>query len=204
VLLVAALSLLPLVLLVLTSFVKMSVVLALVRNALGTPGMPPAIVTTGIALVLSFVVMAPVGQEMWDAAGPDARKAQTPGQLVDAAEKAKAPLVAFLAKHTHDADRQTFLDLSRKLSKTPSDVSDQDLQVLAPAFVTTELKGAFTIGFLLLLPFLVIDLLVASTLQSIGLVALPPNQVALPFKLLLFVLADGWLLVARGLVLGYT
>jgi type III secretion protein R len=199
----AALAVLPLLLVSLTCFAKLAVVLAILRNAVGSPQVPPTLVLTGAALALSLVVMAPVAGAVWREAGaqvtaPDS----TPASLVDAAARAREPIVAFLAKHAHPRDREVFTDLARRLA--PADeVTDRDLRVLAPAFVTSELKEAFVIGFLLFLPFLVLDLLVAAVLSSIGFTQLQPSSVALPFKLLLFVAVDGWLIVARGLLLGY-
>jgi type III secretion protein R len=197
---VAAFSLLPFLLVMVTSFVKISVVLSLLRNAIGTRDVPSTMVVTGLALVLTLVVMAPVGADIYQAAQPDLQREA----WADAAGHASAPLRTFLTKHSHDKDRQTFAELSAKLwAGRPGAPGENDLLVLAPAFVTSELKAAFAFGFLLLLPFLIVDLLVSSVLASVGMNGLPPSTVALPFKLLLFVLVDGWLLLARGLILGY-
>ena len=207
------LAIVPFLLVTLTSFLKLAVVLALVKNAIGAPGVPPGTVTTGLAVVLSLVIMAPVAGEMFTAARPalaaaadhPLSSAETAGVAIDAAQRAREPLRAFLVRHAHPGDRALFADLARRLRR-PEDraaVADSDLAVLAPAFVTSQLKEAFAIGFLLLLPFLIIDFVVAATLASLGLQGLTTAQVSLPFKLLLFVLADGWLLLARGLVLGY-
>ena len=198
----AALAVLPLLLVSLTCFAKLAVVLALLRNALGSPQVPPTLVLTGAALALSLVVMAPVAGAVWREAGPAITAADaTPTTLIEAAGRAREPIREFLSRHGHTRDKEVFLDLARKLGTT--DAQPNDLAVVAPAFVTSELKEAFTIGFLIFLPFLVLDLLVASVLASIGFQQLQPSTVALPFKLLLFVAVDGWLIVARGLLLGY-
>jgi type III secretion protein R len=157
-------------------------------------------VVTGLALVLSIVVMAPTGADIYQAVKPDLQREA----YGDAASHASEPLRTFLTRHSHEKDRQTFAELSTKLwAGRAGAPGESDLLVLAPAFVTSELKAAFAIGFLLFLPFLIVDLLVASVLASVGMNGLPPATVALPFKLLLFVLVDGWLLLAKGLILGY-
>jgi type III secretion protein R len=211
--LLAGLSLLPFVLVMMTSFVKIAVVLSMVRNALGTPQVPPTMVITGLAFVLSLFVMAPVGTRVYReiapvtdlARGKPLTSAESADAVVTAADRAKEPVRAFLAKHAHGRDRALFADLARRMAD-PADraaVSDRDFLVLTPAFVTSELKEAFSIGFLLFLPFLIIDIVVANVLLSLGMHMLSPTSVSLPFKLLLFVLVDGWALLARGLVLGY-
>lgn len=214
----ALVAIAPLVVLTLTSFVKLSVVLSLVRNAIGAPDAPSGLVVTGVALVLTFFVMAPVAIDMVHAAvtvpatpaGPpaDGSVDQAVRQLVpaeyqpqlDAAERAIVPLKAFLAKHSGQADKDTFVGLAKKLGK---DVKGDELWVLAPAFVATELREAFAIAVLIFIPFLVLDLVVALGLASLGLQATSPQAVALPFKLLLFVAVDGWRLLLDSLLRGY-
>ena len=198
--LLAALALVPFVVVVLTSFTKIAVVLSVLRNALGAPEVPPAIVITGVALVLSLAVMAPVAAEIYREVEP-ALAQRDPAGLVEAAGRAREPVRRFLTKHAHGRDVEVFRDTTRRLRG--AEVAADDLAVLAPAFITSELKEAFTIGFLLFLPFLVIDLLVSAVLAALGLASLPAPALALPFKLLLFVLADGWLLLGRGLMLSY-
>jgi type III secretion protein R len=212
--LLAALSLLPLVLVTMTSFVKMAVVFSILRSAIGTPQIPPTLVITGLALLLSLQVMAPVGDRMASAAGPAwslaaaSQSWSSPSALAQAVavgKQAIEPLRDFLWRNASPHDRRLFLDLARR-TRAPEErtrVSERDFSVLAPAFVTSELKRAFQIGFLIYLPFLVIDLVVASILLSLGMQMLSPTSVSLPFKLLLFVLVDGWVVLARGLVLGY-
>jgi len=209
--LLAVLSLLPFVLVMLTSFVKIAVVLSIVRNALGATNIPPTTVVTGLAFVLTIFVMAPVGSKVFAGVEPlvteDASRspAQTARALIKAGDEARAPIREFLARHAHARDRAMFADLARRM-RAPEDrasIRDDDLLVLAPAFVTSELKEAFAIGFLLFLPFLIIDMVVANILLSLGMHMLSPTTVSLPFKLLLFVMVDGWYLLTRGLVLGY-
>ena len=208
------LSLLPALLLVGTSFVKCSVVIGLLRNALGSAETPSSLVVLGLSAILSLHVMAPTARAMVDRAGPQLIEALaadplTPdglARLGRAWDAGKAPWVRFLRANAHARERRLFADLARQAAQrqgATAAVSDDDVSVLLPAFVVTELTRAFTIAFLVFLPFLVVDLVIASLLVSLGLSGLSPPQVALPFKLLLFVAADGWLLLTRALVLGY-
>ncbi|MES1206094.1 MAG: flagellar type III secretion system pore protein FliP [Pseudomonadota bacterium] len=222
-LVMAALSMVPFVLLMTTCFVKVAVVLSILRSAIGTPQVPPTQIITGLALILTAYVMAPTGERMWaavhpvsgavsgatnvggGAAGAEVFSVQTVGALLQAGERAKEPLRAFLLKHADRRDRATFHQLALRL-RTPAEragITDQDMMVVVPAFVTSELRRAFEIGFLLFIPFLVVDLVISNLLLALGMHMLAPSTVSLPFKLLLFVLADGWHLVARGLVEGY-
>jgi type III secretion protein R len=213
VVLLAALTLLPFVLVMMTSFVKIAVVLSIVRNAIGTPQVPPTMVITGLAFVLSMFVMAPTATRMYrevqpvvdQAQGKSLSSAEGADAIVGAATRAKEPLRDFLAKHAHARDRAMFTDLARRMAEPAerAEIRDADFLVLTPAFVTSELKEAFEIGFLLFLPFLIIDIVIANVLLSLGMHMLSPTTVSLPFKLLLFVLVDGWALLTRGLVLGY-
>jgi len=201
--LLGVLALVPMGLVVLTSFLKMAVVLSLTRSALGAPQIPPSSAVTGLALLLTLVVMSPVAEESWRLAR--AVPAGGVERTLEAASAAAEPLRGFLGRFARQDDRQTFLELARRARPlaTRSSVTEIDFAVLAPAFVVSELRRAFTIGFLVFLPFLVVDLLAANVLLALGLTQLSPTTVALPFKLLLFVAVDGWKLVARGLVLGY-
>lgn len=203
ILLLGALALAPVVLVTLTSFLKMSVVLSVARSALGAPQIPPNSAVTGLALLLTLVVMAPVVEDAAEAARAVPGERGVAGAL-EAATRAAAPLRAFLARHARPDDRAVFLELANQLRGTAhAPAAETDLAVLAPAFVVSELRRAFTIGFLVFVPFLVVDLLVANVLLALGLTQLSPTSVALPFKLLLFVAVDGWKLLARGLVLSY-
>jgi len=219
--LIALVAIVPLVALTLTSFVKLSVVLSLVRNAIGASDAPSGLVITGLSLVLTFFLMAPIATDMVraattaPAASPDHSNAGSPvgeqgvwrafvpeqyRSQVDSVERGLEPLRGFLAKHAAAKDRNSFKELSAALGRT---VSGDELWVVAPAFVTTELREAFAIGILIFLPFLVIDLLVALGLTSLGLASTQPQVVALPLKLLLFVAVDGWRLLIDSLVRGY-
>jgi type III secretion protein R len=208
----AALSLVPFVLMMVTSFVKISVVLSIVRSALGTQQIPPTQVITGLAIILTVYIMAPVGQEMFRVAGTDVLQpggevlsSQTVGKMLAAADRAKEPLRDFLIKKVTNKDRALFYNLARKM-RTGEDreaIGDKDFMVLVPAFVVSELKEAFQIGFILFLPFIVIDMVVANILLALGMHMLSPTTISMPFKLLLFVLVDGWYLIAKGLVVGY-
>jgi type III secretion protein R len=199
--LLGAMALAPIALVTLTSFLKISVVLSIVRSALGAPQLPPSSAITGLALLLSLVAMAPVADSAW--AALQAAEARSVEGALAAAERAAGPLRDFLARHARADDRRTFVELARRARPAGPAPSDTDLSVLAPAFMISELRRAFTMGFLLFLPFLVVDLLVANVLLALGLGQLSPTSVALPFKLLLFVAVDGWALLSRGLVLGY-
>jgi type III secretion protein R len=209
----AALSLIPFAFLMVTSFVRISVVLSILRSAIGTPSVPPTQVLTGLALVLTIAVMAPTGERMYAAIGPtlgmaagaDLTSGETIVALETAADRGKEPLREFLLKHTGAGDRASFFALAVKM-RTPADragVTDRDFAVLVPAFITCELRRAFQIGFLLFIPFLVVDMVIANLLLALGMHMLSPTTVSLPFKLLLFVLCDGWNLVIRGLLESY-
>jgi type III secretion protein R len=213
--LLALVAIVPLVLLTLTSFVKISVVLSLLRNALGAPDAPSGLVVTGLALVLTFFVMAPIALDMSRAATAQAAPSAVPPAdepwralvpadyqpQVDQLERGLGPLRAFLAKHAGAKDKATFVELAGKLGHR--DVRGDELWVLAPAFVTSELRAAFTMAILIFIPFLVLDLVVALGLASLGLATTPPQAFALPLKLLLFVAVDGWRLLIDSLLRGY-
>jgi type III secretion protein R len=282
VIILGSLALAPFVLVMLTSFVKMSVVLSILRNALGTQNVPPNQVITGLAFVLTFFVMTPVVKQMYKDAGSIAGTKDMVSEanvksVFDAVGRGKEPLRRFLIKHAHNEDRMLFVGLARRLdesSQTPhprpsvaqttpspstiapfssttlpvtpaapatvtntvppsgnlaaqrssvptpnvpapqpvspapvadkaSPLSKDDFQVIIPAFVTSQLKEAFQIGFLIFLPFIIIDMVIANILLAMGMSMLSPSVISLPFKLLLFVLVDGWFLIVRGLVLSY-
>ena len=209
----AALSLVPFVLMMVTSFVKISVVLSIVRSALGTQQIPPTQVITGLAIILTVYIMAPVGQTMYKASemdilakGPSLMSSESVGNLLEAANKSKEPLRDFLIKKITNKDRSLFYNLAKKMRTTEEDrksITDRDFMIIVPAFVVSELKEAFQIGFLLFVPFIVIDMVVANILLALGMHMLSPTTISMPFKLLLFVLVDGWYLIAKGLVIGY-
>lgn len=203
--LLAVMSLLPFAVLMLTSFSKIAVVLSLARSALGTQQAPPTIVLTGLAAVLSAHIMAPVMERMHEAGTIAYQEVESGAQLLSVAERATEPLRAFLVKHGGAEERARFVDLARELRppEEADQVHEQSLFIIIPAFVITELKEAFQIGFLIFLPFLVLDMVIANVLLALGMQTLSPSQVSLPFKILLFVAVDGWALLARGLILGY-
>ena len=201
-LLLAGMSVLPFLLVMFTSFTKMSVVLSLTRAALGTQQAPPTVVLTGLSAVLSLVVMSPVAEAMLARVHGERLPAAPGPEMLRVVRSASEPLRAFLVEHGSPELRTEFAVLSREL-RGGSEVSEKDLAVVAPAFVLSELKQAFQIGFLIFLPFLVVDMVVANVLLALGMQSLSPSQVSLPFKVLLFVTVDGWSLLARSLVQGY-
>ena len=200
----AGLSLLPFAAVMLSSFSKMSIVLSLFRSALGSQQAPPSVVLTGLAAVLTGYVMSPVATELVARAkslpAPTTETRDWGRELAHVGE----PLRGFLLKHASLDERRRFVALAAELHGPNADVpADTDMGVVIPAFVLTELREAFQLGFVVFLPFLVVDMVVANVLLALGMQTLSPTQVSLPLKLLLFVAADGWGLLARGLVLGY-
>jgi type III secretion protein R len=200
--LVGLLALLPAAVVTLTSFLKITIVLSIARSALGAPQVPPSTAVTGLALVLTALVMTPVAEEAWGLVRSAPAERGVAGAAA-ALGRAAAPVRAFLARHARVDDRATFLDVAARLRPGRPPPAEDDLAVLAPAFVVSELRRAFTIGFLVFVPFLVVDLVVSNVLLALGLTQLSPTSVALPFKLLLLVAVDGWRLLARALALSY-
>jgi len=197
--LMTVLSLAPSILVMVTSFTRIVVVLSLLRTALGTATAPPNTVIISLALFLTAFVMGPAFERAYDlGVKPLVNNEITAEQ---AFERAADPFRAFMLKNVREKDLKLFVDMSRETA--PARPEDLSLRVLVPAFMISELKRAFEIGFLLFLPFLVIDLVVASVLMSMGMMMLPPVVVSLPFKLIFFVLVDGWNLVAGSLVQSY-
>lgn len=197
--LLATLLAVPVVLVAGTVFAKLLIVLGILRHGLGTPRIPPGVVLTALAALLGFLVMEPTLDQMQAAAGPLEEALASPGALVAARERSLEPLVAFVAARTREADRRWVAELATRL-RTDGQAPNAPA-VAITAFALGELRNAFVFGLILLLPFLVLDLVVAHSLLSAGLTGLAPNTVALPFKLLLFVLVDGWALLARALLL---
>jgi type III secretion protein R len=210
----AFLTLVPFVLMMITSFVKLAVVLSIVRQAIGTQQIPPTQVITGLATILTIYIMMPVGLDIYHEIQ---NQMQTPrfrglnlntykaAQVVELGQMVQEPLRDFLIKHTHIKERNMFYRLAWRLRK-PRDrasLTDRDFTVVTPAFVLSELKESFQIGFILFVPFLVVDMVVANVLMALGMQMLSPTTISLPFKILLFVLVDGWYLITRGLVLSY-
>jgi flagellar biosynthesis protein FliP len=197
--LVTVLSLAPSILVMVTSFTRIVVVLSLLRTALGTATAPPNTVIVSLALFLTVFVMGPAFQRAYDlGVKPLMANEIDPEQ---AFERSSEPFRGFMLKNVREKDLKLFNDLSRQAP--PERAEDLSLRILVPAFMISELKRAFEIGFLLFLPFLIIDLVIASVLMSMGMMMLPPVVVSLPFKLIFFVLVDGWSLVAGSLVQSY-
>jgi type III secretion protein R len=201
----AVMSLVPFAVMMLTSFSKIAVVLSFARSAMGTQQAPPTLVLTGLAAVLSAHIMAPVMGRMYETGQRVYPQMESGAQILDGVVQVTDPLRAFLVKHGSAEERALFVELARELrpAEELEQVQESDLFVVIPAFVITELKEAFQIGFLIFLPFLVLDMVIANVLLALGMQTLSPSQVSLPFKILLFVAVDGWSLLARGLILGY-
>jgi type III secretion protein R len=202
---VIVLALVPFVAVMVTSFTKLVVVLSLLRNALGLQQVPPNVVLNGLALVLSIYVMYPVGAEMTAKAQGIDQVASSTKNMLAAADAAKEPLRAFLLRHSRPLERAFFLKTARQALKPEqaAQLDERDFLVVVPAFTVSELSVAFEIGFLIFLPFLVIDLVISNVLMAMGMMMLSPTTVSMPFKLLLFVLIDGWVKLVHGLVLTY-
>ena len=193
------LSVVPSLLICMTSFTRIVVVLSIARNAIGLQSIPPNQVITGLAVFLSLFVMAPTLKQMNDEAlQPYLRGDIKQSQALKAAEK---PIKKFMLANTRNAELNLMLDASD--TKKPKDTEQLSLTTIIPAFILSELKSAFIIGVMVLLPFLIIDLVVSSGLMSLGMMMLPPVFVSLPFKLLLFVMVDGWALIAHALIANY-
>lgn len=194
-LLLTSLTFLPALLLMMTGFTRIIIVLSLLRQALGTQSTPPGQVLIGLALFLTFFVMGPVFDKIYaEAYQPYAENKIT---MQEAMENGAEPLKAFMLKQTRESDLALFIKMSQ--SEAPETAEDISLRVLIPAFMTSELKTAFQIGFAIFIPFLIIDMVVASVLMAMGMMMVSPVIVALPFKLMLFVLVDGWQLILGSL-----
>jgi type III secretion protein R len=203
-LLAFGLGMLPMFVMTLTSFVKIVVVLTLVRNALGVQQVPSTMIINGLAVVLTLYVLAPVGFAVHAAAKRNTADTTTQ-RVLDAMDAAREPFRAFLAKHAHEREREFFMRSAAAV--WPREQADKlrsdDLLVLAPSFVVSELTEAFRIGFLLYLAFIIVDLVIANVLVAMGLSQASPTNIAIPFKLLLFVVLDGWSALLHGLVNTY-
>ncbi len=195
-LLLTVLSLAPAIVVMMTSFTRLVVVFSLLRHALGTQQMPPNQVMIGLALLLTFFLMSPVYEKVnKDALQPYLDEEISQGEAI---ERALVPIRKFMLKQTRKKDIALFLKVSK--SEKPRDLSEIPTLVLIPSYVISELKTAFQIGFLIYIPFLVIDMVVASVLLSMGMMMLPPFMISLPFKLMLFVLVDGWNLFIGSMI----
>jgi flagellar biosynthetic protein FliP len=195
--LITVLSLAPSILIMTTSFVRIVVVLSLLRTAIGLQQAPPNAVIVSLALFLTAFVMQPTWNQIYaDGLGPVMREEL---ELSEAVPRITSPLKEFMGAHTRQDDLALFIDMA-KLEERPANIQDTPFMVVAPAFMISELRRAFEIGFMLFIPFLIIDLVVSSLLMSMGMMMMPPVTVSLPFKLIFFVLVDGWRLVAGSLI----
>jgi len=194
--LMTILALAPAILILLTSFTRIVIVLHFIRQALGTQQIPPNQVLIGLALFMTFFIMAPT----WEKVHDEALRPYLDGAITqkEAYERAMQPIRTFLFKHTREKDLALFVHLSQ--NQKPFSEADVSTLALIPAFAISELRIAFQIGFILYVPFLIIDMIVASVLMSMGMLMLPPMMISLPFKILLFILVDGWYLLVSSLV----
>lgn len=198
-LLLTILSVAPAILLLMTSFTRIVIVLSFVRTSLGTQQMPPNQVIIGLSLFLTMFIMGPVVSDI----NKQAYQPFMEGKLTQeqAFETASKPIKEFMAKHTREKDLNLFLDYSKQ--KKPKTIDDIPLHVLIPAYSISELKTAFQMGFMIFLPFLIIDMIVSSILMAMGMMMLPPVLISLPFKILLFILVDGWHLIIKSLLTSF-
>lgn len=195
-LLLTVLSLAPSIMIMVTSFTRVAIVFHFVRQALGTQNVPSNTILTGLAVIMTFFIMGPTFRQIKaDAYDPMRRGELTLEQTL---ERSSVPLKAFMLQHTREKDLALFVNLSK--SPKPASRLEVPMEVLVPAFVISELKTAFEIGFLIFLPFLIVDLVVASILLAMGMMMLPPVMISMPFKILLFVMVDGWYLLVGSLV----
>ena len=201
------LGLAPFLAIMVTSFVKIVVVMHLMRSALGLQQEPPNMAISGLAIILSIYIMAPVAMESYEIYKTHDVHLQDIGnpELVNALSESSNPLRKFLSKHSTEAERQFFIQTANKLwpEKYAKEMTNDHLLVLTPSFLVSELTTAFQIGFLLYLPFAIIDLIISNILISMGMIMVSPTTISMPFKLLLFVLIDGWSRLIHGLLLSY-
>lgn len=195
--LLTILSLAPSILIMLTGFTRIIIILSFIRNAIGMQQMPPNQVMVGLALFITFLVMAPT----WDRINEEAYKPYISGQIEasEALETVMDPIRDFMLKQTYKSDLEFFIDQA-KLEEELQDVADVPTHVLIPAFIISEIKQAFQIGFFIYIPFIVVDMVVASVLMSMGMMMLPPTVISLPFKVLLFIIVDGWRLTIGAII----
>lgn len=198
--LLTVLSLAPSILILMTSFARIVIVLSFTRTALATNQMPPNQVIIGLALFLTFFIMAPTFQQVNEQALQPLFDEEI--GLEEAYDRASLPFKEFMAKHTRQKDLELFIEYNQ--AERPESVEDIPLTMLVPAFALSEIKTAFQMGFMIFIPFLVIDMIVASVLMSMGMMMLPPVMISLPFKILLFVLVDGWYLIMKSLLQSFS
>ena len=195
-LLITVLSLAPSILIMMTSFTRIAVVFAITRSALATNTTPPNMVLVSLALFLTLFIMTPTLEKSWEQGIKPMLDEKI--EVMDGLEKASSPLKEFMVNNTREKDLLLFTNLSKE--KPAESVAEAPLKIVIPAFMISELRRAFEIGFLIFVPFLIIDMVIASVLMSMGMMMLPPSVLALPFKLIFFVLVDGWYLLAGSLV----
>lgn len=190
----ASFSLLPFAFVSMTSFLRFIIVFSILKTALGTQQVPPGMVIVGLSMILTFYTMGPVFSDMYDTGYPVYKNTNS---MVAAMTEGSKPLKNFMLKQTRQKDLAYFLELKGKEVSTPDDIT---LFEAAPAYITSELKSAFEIGFIIFIPFIVLDLVVANVLLALGMMMLSPTIISLPFKLLIFISVDGWSLIVNGLV----
>ena len=201
----AMMALVPTLAVISTTFLKISVVLSLVRNALGVQQIPPNLALNGIALILTVYIMAPVGQNIYERVMEEPAATQSVAGMIKAVGRGAEPMREFLYRHSEQKHRDFFVRTAREMwgKDLSANLQEKDFLVLAPSFMVTELTSAFEIGFLLFLPFVVIDLVVSNILLAMGMMMVSPVMISMPLKLFLFVMADGWTRLIQGLVLTY-
>lgn len=196
IMMITVLSIAPSILIMMTSFTRLIVVFSITRSALATNATPPNMVLISLALFLSLFIMAPTFEKAWEQGIEPMFEEKI--DLLEGLDKASIPLKEFMVNNTREKDLLLFTDLSK--SKKAETVAETPLKVVVPAFMISELRRAFEIGFLIFIPFLIIDMVIASVLMSMGMMMLPPTVLALPFKIIFFVLIDGWYMLAGSLV----
>ncbi|MCE2930225.1 MAG: flagellar type III secretion system pore protein FliP [Vampirovibrionales bacterium] len=195
-LLMASLTLLPFMMSGMTSFLRYVIVFSILKQAMGTQQVPPSMVLVGLALILTFYTMSPVFGEMYTAVNPLLNNPKS--NVMDIMNKGVVPLKQFMMRQTREEDVRIFLEVSRK--KAPESVNDLSIWEITPAFMLSELRTSFEIGFVIFIPFVIIDLVVANILMALGMMMLSPTIISLPFKILIFIAVDGWSLIVRGLI----
>jgi flagellar biosynthetic protein FliP len=195
IILMGSLSLIPFIIVGMTSFLRYIIVLSILKTALGTQQVPPAIVLVGMALIMTFYTMGPVFGDMYNRAAPVIQQKQS---IVRVFQEGSEPLKEFMMRQTRQSDISFFVEMSRH--EAPSSPKDLTIWEVAPAFMISELRTAFEIGFVIFIPFVVLDLVVSNILLALGMMMLSPTIISLPFKILIFVAVDGWALIVNGLV----
>ena len=191
----AMFSLLPFMFVCMTSFLRYAIVFGFLKQALGAQQIPPAIVLVGLSIILTFYTMGPTFQQMYEVGS---KPYQESGSIILAVSEGSKPLKEFMLKQTRESDLAFFVQLTRK--EAPKSIEDVTIWEVAPAYILSELKTAFEIGFIVFVPFIVLDLVVANVLLALGMFMLSPTIISLPFKLLIFIAVDGWSLIVNGMV----